>query len=470
MAHAKLIGSTPAMVLVNRLIEQVAPFDDHVLILGETGTGKELVAHAVHEKSSRSAHQFVAVNCGNLSRELLEETLFGHERGSFTGAFGLKTGLVEEAGHGTLFLDDIETLELDTQTKLLRLLQEKEFYRVGGHTIIKSHARFVAATNANLKRLVDSRKFRQDLYYRLNVTSIPLPPLRDRVEDIEALASHLLARTCKHDPRHQLSPDIHALLQHYRWPGNVRELENVIRRLDIFSSPGLLDPDVVRTYILQEDSASIDANVRVVLDDELTSAEVADAVRAVPDQQSTDLLPVDVLNTFLQNAHVELKKIVEVVRFIADEIEPFFSRKDRGPAVLADKSNEELDIAVDDVCNRVCQRYGLTRKNESDLLQKAERDTGSLNLRIFSGLLDRTLESWGYKTGMGSDGGELQQYRRRLRRSLLFSSETARFGPTALNTPTEDEDVLLSQIIHAIAKEYEPLLRRGSAVDQGVAT
>ncbi|PYM61419.1 MAG: hypothetical protein DMD79_12895 [Candidatus Rokuibacteriota bacterium] len=228
----ELIGGSAAMRRVYELIGQVARTTSTVLVTGESGTGKELIARAIHRQGPRRDGPFIAVNCGALPAELLESELFGHERGAFTGAHARKLGKFELADGGTVFLDEVGTLRMDLQPKLLRALQERVVDRVGGTRTFKVDVRFIAATNVDLGQAVQERRFRQDLFYRLNVIPITVPPLRERPEDIVPLAQHFLARYARHfgKPVIGVSPRALDLLQRYHWPGNVRELENIIER------------------------------------------------------------------------------------------------------------------------------------------------------------------------------------------------------------------------------------------------
>jgi two-component system response regulator PilR (NtrC family) len=232
-----LVGKSSRMQEVYSLIQQVAPSKSTVLITGESGTGKELVARAIHNYSTRKQKQFVPVNSGSLPPDLLESNLFGHVKGAFTGAVSPKKGLFEIADEGSIFLDEIATVPLETQAKLLRVIQEKEFMRLGGVDVIKVDARIIAATNTDLKALVDEGAFREDLYYRLNVINIFLPPLRQRKDDIPLLAQHFLKKYGDENGRPGLSiaSDAVQSLLDYDWPGNVRELENVIERAVVLS-------------------------------------------------------------------------------------------------------------------------------------------------------------------------------------------------------------------------------------------
>jgi DNA-binding NtrC family response regulator len=225
-------GTSAAIVHVNRLIGQVAPFDSNVLILGESGTGKEVVARAIHESSPRAARPFVPINCGAIPSELLESELFGHEKGAFTGALAMRKGRFEVAEGGTIFLDEIGDMALATQTKILRVLQQGDIQRVGGTETIRVDVRIIAATNKELEEMVKAKTFREDLYYRLNVVRIKMPPLRDRPEDIPQIVDFCLQNLVKQRKARvsKLAPEAMAVLIRHRWPGNVRELENVIYR------------------------------------------------------------------------------------------------------------------------------------------------------------------------------------------------------------------------------------------------
>lgn len=230
---------SPKMREVWEIIQQAARPDVTVLICGETGTGKDLVARAVHDLSSRQGGPFIKVNCAAVPRELLESELFGHERGAFTGAHQLQIGKFESANHGTIFLDEIGDLHPALQAKLLHVLQDGEFSRVGGKSTIKVDVRILAATNQDLERAVAAERFREDLYYRLNVIQIWVPPLRERAEEIPFLADYFVQRYSKlfHREGFTLSPAAEERLIQYRYPGNVRELENVIKRMIILGDP-----------------------------------------------------------------------------------------------------------------------------------------------------------------------------------------------------------------------------------------
>jgi len=246
-----LVGKAPRMHEVYGLIQQVAPSRSTVLISGESGTGKELAAKAIHNNSTRSDKPFITVNSGSLPPDLLESNLFGHLKGAFTGAVSPKKGLFEVANGGSIFFDEIGTIPLETQAKLLRVIQEKEFMRLGGVDTIKVDVRIIAATNSELKQLVDQGGFREDLYYRLNVINITLPALRQRKEDIPLLVNHFLVKYGEENGRPNLTIEREALqaLVEYEWPGNVRELENVIERAVVLAEGNTIDRRLIPEHV-----------------------------------------------------------------------------------------------------------------------------------------------------------------------------------------------------------------------------
>ena len=244
---ANMVGKSERMLKVFDLVSQVAQSRSTVLIQGESGTGKELIAKAIHANSNRSKKAFVTVNSGSLPSDLLESTLFGHLKGAFTSAVASKKGLFEVADQGSIFFDEIGTVGVETQTKLLRVIQEREFMRLGGVDTIKVDARIIAATNVDLKGLVEQGTFREDLFYRLNVISVHLPPLRERKEDIPLLVDHFLKKFSQENDKtfSPVSPEIMRLMVQYDWPGNVRELENLIERAVVLSTSGELSQEVI---------------------------------------------------------------------------------------------------------------------------------------------------------------------------------------------------------------------------------
>ncbi|MBA7685282.1 Regulatory protein AtoC [subsurface metagenome] len=247
-----VVGRSASMREVEELVRKVAPSDSTVLISGETGTGKELIARAIHSQSSRKDKPFVVVDCGGLAESLFESELFGHVKGSFTGATETKYGRFEVANEGTVFLDEIGNISMNIQTKLLRVLREREITRVGSSQVIKVDVRIIAATNKELLKCVKEQTFREDLFYRLSVVPIVLPPLRERREDIPLLANHFLR---KHNEKREksvtaVSERAMKVLTEYDWPGNVRELENVVERAVVLTRSGVIEPDDLWYYEL----------------------------------------------------------------------------------------------------------------------------------------------------------------------------------------------------------------------------
>jgi formate hydrogenlyase transcriptional activator len=243
MATLDLIGSSAKFRTVLRQINVIARVDSAVLVQGETGTGKEMIAQAIHEASPRRQNRFVALNCSAIPSGLLESELFGHERGAFTGAVAQTTGRFQSADHGTLFLDEIGDLPLELQPKLLRALQEKEFERLGGSRTLQVDVRIIAASNQDLWRMVQERKFRADLYYRLNVFPISLPPLRERQDDIPILVDHFVQKFAKRQGKSidRIPDEAMEALKRHDWPGNVRELQNVVERAVIMTAGSVLE-------------------------------------------------------------------------------------------------------------------------------------------------------------------------------------------------------------------------------------
>ena len=242
-----IIGKSKGLEQVIELSKKVAKTDSTVLLTGETGTGKEVFAQAIHENSNRAGKSFVALNCSTFSKELLESELFGHKQGSFTGAIKDKKGFIEESNGGTLFLDEIGEMPIDLQAKLLRVLETNEYIPVGDSTPQKSNFRLIAATNRNLKIESEEHRFRQDLYFRLNIFEITIPPLRERIKDIEPLTNNFVSQFSEKINRGKLIIDAKFLqiLEGYHWPGNVRELKNVIERSVILCNDDILTPELL---------------------------------------------------------------------------------------------------------------------------------------------------------------------------------------------------------------------------------
>jgi transcriptional regulator with GAF, ATPase, and Fis domain len=242
LEFARIVGNSPALESLLELVQLVATTESTVLVLGETGTGKELIAHAIHNVSSRYERPFVKLNCAAIPADLLESELFGHEKGAFTGAIAQKLGRFELADKGTLFLDEVGDIPLALQPKLLRVLQEQQFERLGSGRTHQVDVRLVAATNRDLKEMVAHNEFRSDLYYRLNVFPVSLPPLRERREDIPTLVEHfvgIFSRRMRR-PIHHVPPETLAAFSSYPWPGNIRELQNLVERAVILARDGVL--------------------------------------------------------------------------------------------------------------------------------------------------------------------------------------------------------------------------------------
>ncbi|MBI3593956.1 MAG: sigma-54-dependent Fis family transcriptional regulator [Nitrospirae bacterium] len=295
----ELIGKEENIQKIYRIIEKVAPQPTSVLVLGESGTGKEIVAREIHKRSTRSTKPFVTVNCASLAETLLESELFGHEKGAFTGALFQKNGRFELANGGTLFLDEIGEISPAIQVKLLRFLQEKEFERVGGTKTIKVDVRIIAATNREIKQEVLEKHFREDLYYRLNVVTLKLPPLRERPGDIERLCQHFLKRYNQElNKQHRLSPEVLNLFTKYRWPGNIRELENVIERGVVLSEEEEIRLADIPAEMLEEGIG-------------LKPTLSTDGPLKLPDQMDT--LELEILKKTLEENHWNQTKTAKIL-------------------------------------------------------------------------------------------------------------------------------------------------------------
>ncbi|MGE3176745.1 MAG: sigma-54-dependent transcriptional regulator [Vicinamibacterales bacterium] len=258
-----IIGKTPRMRQVFDLIIQAAPSRSTILIQGESGTGKELVARAIHANSSRAERPFVTVNSGNMPPDMLESTIFGHTPGAFAGAVSLKKGLFDLADRGTMFFDEIGNVPLETQAKLLRVMQDREFMRLGGTETVRADVRIIAGTHLDLRQQMEDARFREDLFYRLHVISIELPPLRERRDDIPLLARHFLAKYGEENRKGdlELAPEALDVLMEYGWPGNVRELENVIERAAVLSPGPRIDADLLPDHVRKPPSFHVPAFV-----------------------------------------------------------------------------------------------------------------------------------------------------------------------------------------------------------------
>ena len=279
----QIIGESLAMRGLLSLIKKVAPTDSTVLILGESGTGKELVASSIYENCLRKNKPFIKLNCAAIPTELLESELFGHEKGAFTGATKFKPGKFDMANQGTLFLDEIGDMPLNLQSKILRVIQEKEFYRVGGSNTIKVDVRFIASTNQNLEKLVQESKFREDLYYRLNVFTLHLPPLRERKEDLPLLVDNFLQNLPK---KVEISSVALQMIMAYTWPGNIRELKNVIESAAVIAENGFIEPaqlpgQITAAFTTDSNSREVSLPVNLPLDERINEIEKSMIIEAL---------------------------------------------------------------------------------------------------------------------------------------------------------------------------------------------
>ncbi len=292
-----MVGRSEAMQTVFRMVDQVAPARSTVLITGESGTGKELIARSIHEQSPRAQKPFVTVNSSNIPSELLESELFGHTRGAFTGAVTAKKGLFEVADGGSIFLDEIGDIPPETQARLLRVIQEREFTPLGDTSPRRVDVRIIAATNVDLKEAVKQGTFREDLYYRLSVVPIELPPLRDRREDILPLAQAFVRKYNEENARHvseHIAPDVLALLENYSWPGNVRELENAIERAVVIAPGTEITRECLRPEISDPES------VRASMRDVVTSTNGIDIGRGVNFYDEVRRFEIDLIRRALE--------------------------------------------------------------------------------------------------------------------------------------------------------------------------
>ncbi len=295
--RGEIVGRSDVMQEVFRLVEQVAPARSTVLITGESGTGKELIAKAIHEASTRAGRPFVTVNSSNIPSELLESELFGHTRGAFTGAIAAKKGLFEVADGGSIFLDEIGDIPPETQVRLLRVIQEREFTPLGDTAPRRVDVRIVAATNIDLKDAVRQGTFREDLYYRLAVVPIELPPLRDRREDILPLAQHFIKKYNEENARNvseQMAPDVLALLESYSWPGNVRELENTVERAVVIAPGDEITKECLRPEISDPNSVVSSSH------DGASNAAVQDIGRGINFYEEVRRFEIDLIRRALE--------------------------------------------------------------------------------------------------------------------------------------------------------------------------
>lgn len=325
-----IVGKSERMLRILDLVAQVAQSRSTILITGETGTGKELIAKAIHANSPRSEQMFVAVNSGSVPPELLESTLFGHVKGAFTSAIATQKGYFEVANRGTIFFDEISTISLDTQVKLLRVIQEREFMRLGSADVVKVDVRIIAACNVDLKRLVDEGRFREDLYYRLNVINIVLPPLRERKEDIPLLIDHFFTKYCKENEKFldssgrsvlRFEPEAMQLLMEHNWPGNVRELENAVERAVVLATDNVVPVSALPDSLLQAGGVRIrrdergnlppDASLFEMVND-FERRKIIEALEATNYSQTDSAerlhIPLSTLNQKIKRLEIPIRK------------------------------------------------------------------------------------------------------------------------------------------------------------------
>jgi two-component system nitrogen regulation response regulator GlnG len=335
-----LVGQSQPMQQVFKMIGRVSHSDAPVMITGESGSGKELVARAIHHYGNRSTQPFIAINCAAIPENLLESELFGHEKGAFTGAAAMRIGRFEQSNGGTLFLDEIGEMPLPVQSKILRVLQEGEFSRVGGNAVIKTDVRIIAATNKTLEQEVAKKQFREDLFYRLNVVRIHLPPLRLRREDIRLLAEYFLKKiaTHKHLPQLTLSAEAIKVLEEYPWPGNVRELENTIQRACVLASSDVLLPKDIPLGFANQPEDSVES-----------APQVPGTVGGKPTLETA-------VETLLDAASADSR--LQLLPWLEREFTVFAMKRTKGNQVKAAKL---LGVTRATLRKRI-ERYGITKE------------------------------------------------------------------------------------------------------------
>jgi two-component system nitrogen regulation response regulator NtrX len=313
MLEDKMIGATEEMNAVNQIIDQSAASDSRVMITGENGTGKELVARKIHLKSNRRGKAFIEVNCAAIPDNLIESELFGHEKGAFTGASSMRKGKFEAADGGTLFLDEVADMSLSAQAKVLRAVQEMQFERVGGEKSIHVDVRILAATNKNILEEISNGKFREDLYFRLNVIPIKLPSLKERVEDLDELIDYFMNKFKKEGTEKKaISRDGLKLLKKYSWPGNIRELKNFLERVNIMCDENLISEESVRTYLGEKVSSHESSNLNEFKNLKLNEAkdkfETQLLVYYLKENNYNISKTAQVLGIYPSNLHSKIKK------------------------------------------------------------------------------------------------------------------------------------------------------------------
>jgi len=311
----RMVGSSPGMKVVRGLIEQAAASDSRILILGENGTGKELVAREIHARSARAGRPFVELNCAAIPESLIESELFGHEKGAFTSALQRRRGKVEMAHHGTLFLDEIADMSLVTQAKVLRVLQEMRFERVGGEESLTVDVRVISATNKDIQEQIRGGRFREDLYFRINVVPITVPPLRERIEDMPELVTYFMEkfkRPSAMEPK-TVSPEGMRLLCAYHWPGNIRELKNFVERINIMAEEPVISASSVKSYLgatpRPEADGMLSAYATMTLAEARDSFE-RDLIAAKLRENGGNISrAADALGVYASNLHSKMKKL-----------------------------------------------------------------------------------------------------------------------------------------------------------------
>ncbi|MGD0724135.1 MAG: sigma-54 dependent transcriptional regulator [Spirochaetia bacterium] len=311
----RMVGSSPGMKAVRGLIEQAAGSDSRILILGENGTGKELVAREIHARSARAGRPFVELNCAAIPESLIESELFGHEKGAFTSALQRRRGKVEMAHHGTLFLDEIADMSLVTQAKVLRVLQEMRFERVGGEESLSVDVRVISATNKDIREQIRSGRFREDLFFRINVVPITVPPLRERIEDMPELVAYFMEkfkRPSAKEPK-TVSPEGMRLLCGYHWPGNIRELKNFVERINIMAEEFVISASSVKSFLgatpRQEADSALSAYATMTLAEARDSFE-RDLIAAKLKENGGNISrAADALGVYASNLHSKMKKL-----------------------------------------------------------------------------------------------------------------------------------------------------------------
>ncbi|RMH70891.1 MAG: sigma-54-dependent Fis family transcriptional regulator [Gemmatimonadetes bacterium] len=366
----QIIGESPAIKHVLRTVKQVAPTNATVLIVGESGTGKELIARALHELSPRADRPFIAINCGAIAEGVLESELFGHERGAFTGAHALRKGKFELADQGTIFLDEIGEMDLSTQVRLLRVLEEQEFMRVGGSQNIQVDTRVIAATNRDLTHDAKTGVFRQDLYYRLKVVTIEVPPLRERRSDIPLLIDAFIKRFCAEHNTHfvGISDNAMDVLMEYDWPGNIRELRNFVESMVVLSPHQTVREADLPEYMRLPKVNAPPQTMLVPRESLLPQVSSNQAV----DVQLQSLMPVLWLKGLLEKIATDISELKEIAHTIAQHTPPEYDKKE-DLETLEVKLGMSLQEVEQEMIRRALEATNGHRRKAAELLDISER-------------------------------------------------------------------------------------------------